>query len=728
MSNDKTMIDQAYEMANRYHKMGNIDRAEQLYKAVLERDSTHVDTLRGLSRIYFFNQNYQQVEKLLTCLIETEQVSAQDYYYLGMIKRLFGDHEAALECFYKSLEGDPNDIKSMVAVGKSLLDLSKISDSIEVFEKCLIIDSGNHDANYGLGRCYLELQEWDKSKIFLEISLKVNPEYAMTYCYLSYIELEQNHEDAAISYFNLALEKDAKCLAAYRGLATLYFKKDDYRGTLKNCHRYLKLDDKDGEIYRKMGLIYFRMGFNNAARRCFERARQYMDTPFLRMASVTCLPVFYDTWDDIYRVRQKLIDDLDNLLSQEIVLDKKMEICGTPFYLAYQGLDDKDIHVKIASWLSRVRCLENENDKKFQKPNGKIKLGILSSHLCDHTIGKLFYGLISLLPKDRFEITIFSLVDHPDTNIITNYIKSRVDHYCNVVEPIVDAVKVVEDAKCDILFYPDIGMDARSYTLALHRLAPIQCTTWGHPVTTGMETMDYFISSTDLDTEKGQDYYIEKLVRLNSSPAYYHRPKIPPMTKTRADFGFSDNDHIYVIPQSLQKMHPDFDPILNGILEGDPVGKIAILSGRYKAWNGILRRRLQKTIPQHLDRIIFLPQQKFADFCSLVKVSDVMLDPLHFGGGNTTYEGLFVGTPVVTLPSDFLKCRISYAICKAAGLDECIAYSPEEYVDVALRFGKDKDFRDRVKAKILDSHDLIYQDRRVVVEYINFFINAVNQL
>src|SRR5205814_6934306 len=97
--------------------------------------------------------------------------------------------------------------------------------------------------------------------------------------------------------------------------------------------------------------------------------------------------------------------------------------------------------------------------------------------------------------------------------------------------------QIVAQQRLDILHYTDIGMGERSYTLAATRLAPIQCVTWGHPMTTGLPSVDYFISSEDLDAPDAQDHYTEKLVRLGHMAVFYMRPARPVQLKPRDAFG-----------------------------------------------------------------------------------------------------------------------------------------------------------------------------------------------
>ena len=94
--------------------------------------------------------------------------------------------------------------------------------------------------------------------------------------------------------------------------------------------------------------------------------------------------------------------------------------------------------------------------------------------------------------------------------------------------------------------YPEIGMNAPTMQMAALRLAPVQCTAWGHPVTTGLPTIDYFLSSELMEAENAQDHYSEKLIRLPNIGVSYPKPYIPSLSKTRADYQLPEDAILYL--------------------------------------------------------------------------------------------------------------------------------------------------------------------------------------
>jgi predicted O-linked N-acetylglucosamine transferase (SPINDLY family) len=222
-----------------------------------------------------------------------------------------------------------------------------------------------------------------------------------------------------------------------------------------------------------------------------------------------------------------------------------------------------------------------------------------------------------------------------------------------------------------------------------------------------------------LEVEGAEEHYSEKLVRLKSHQlTFYYKPTLPFFSKCRRDFGLEDQDHLYLCPQALFKFHPDFDFVLAKILEYDQKGQIILPEGTHPNWTERLKNRFRQTIPATvIERILFIKRMTLGDYFNLIVLSDVMLDPFPFGGGNTSYEALAVGIPIVTLPTKFMRGRLTYACYRQMGMMDCVAENPPNYVEIALRLGTELSFREQIKAKILATHDLLYEDMNVVREF-----------
>ena len=152
----------------------------------------------------------------------------------------------------------------------------------------------------------------------------------------------------------------------------------------------------------------------------------------------------------------------------------------------------------------------------------------------------------------------------------------------------------IAEFQADVAFFPEVFMDPITYFLAFARLGSVQAVTWGHPVTTGVPNMDYFLSCNDAepaDSNDANEQYSETLVRLDGYPFSYPRPPVLKPAGARADFALPEDATVYFLAQNLFKIHPDMDAALRRFLDGDRKGRLILLEGHDPRWGQAVRER-----------------------------------------------------------------------------------------------------------------------------------------
>ena len=118
--------------------------------------------------------------------------------------------------------------------------------------------------------------------------------------------------------------------------------------------------------------------------------------------------------------------------------------------------------------------------------------------------------------------------------------------------------EILNDAP-HVLIYPGLLMDKISTQLAAQRLAPVQCISWGHPDTSGMQTLDYYLSSELMEPDDATEHYTERLIRLPNLSIYYEPIDIKPTAISRTELGLRSDAVVFWCGQSLYKYLPQYD-------------------------------------------------------------------------------------------------------------------------------------------------------------------------
>ena len=169
-------------------------------------------------------------------------------------------------------------------------------------------------------------------------------------------------------------------------------------------------------------------------------------------------------------------------------------------------------------------------------------------------------------------------------------------------------------------------------------------------------------------------------------------------------------------PQSLFKLHPDNDAVFGEILRRDPRGVLILLEGQSKYWAAALMARFSRTFPDAAKRVQFMRRLTLPGFLTLLRAADAVLDPLHWTGGNTTYEAFALGVPVVTWPGAFMRGRVTAAASRQIGVTDLIASTPEDYVDLAVRLAHDRAWRADLEKRLHEGRAGLFDDMGAVRE------------
>jgi predicted O-linked N-acetylglucosamine transferase (SPINDLY family) len=211
-------------------------------------------------------------------------------------------------------------------------------------------------------------------------------------------------------------------------------------------------------------------------------------------------------------------------------------------------------------------------------------------------------------------------------------------------------------------------------------------TGWGYATGTGLDAIDAFVADPVVVPPEEERFYAERVVHLpnvvcySPPPAPPAIPRLPALDNGYVTFG-SFNRAVKITPAVLEtwarvlRAVPGSRLVLKPTTESaterrrllDPLVALGIEPERIEVWGK----------SAHLEHI--------ASFGRI----DIQLDTFPHTGGVTTLDGLLMGVPCVTLLGERVAGRLSASFQTVLGLDDLIARTTDEYVEIAAALAGD---------------------------------------
>ncbi|TVP60716.1 MAG: O-linked N-acetylglucosamine transferase, SPINDLY family protein [Nodularia sp. (in: Bacteria)] len=519
---------------------------------------------------------------------------------------------------------------------------------------------------------------------------------------------------------------------------------------LSQCYRNLNLLDqyfftlKEGiNVYPSDPRLNFSLiidlrinGYNQEAIIRAENAYTLLpdDYTFSLLKYLT-VPTIYDHPEEITLYRQRYIQGLQDLI-QKTSLNTPQErnnaLTGigrlTNFYLSYQAQNDVDLQRQYGKLVHKIMAANFPqwvvplSSPQLQSQE-KIRIGYASHYLHSYSGTLWLTGWLRYCDHQKFEIYCYYTGNQADP--VTQKFKDYSNFFYHMPDNLPAVCEQIVADKLHILVYPEIGMDAPTMQMAGLRLAPVQCTAWGHPVTTGLPTIDYFLSSELMEAENAQEHYSEKLILLPNIGVSYPKPYIPQVIKTRSNYGLCDDDVIYLCCQAPFKYLPQYDFILAEIASRIPKAKFVFLRGT------VLKPRLQRAFAalglNSQDYCVHLNIPERLDYLMINLLSDVYLDTFTWSGGNTSLEAIACNLPIVTCPGEFMRGRHTDSFLKLLGVTDTIAKNEAEYIEIAVKLGIDPVWRCNISERISQRQNYLFDDQVCVAGLETFYQQVVDK-
>jgi predicted O-linked N-acetylglucosamine transferase (SPINDLY family) len=731
-------IAELIQTALQHHQAGRLAEAEAAYQDALHADPRNVDAQHFLGVIAFQRGALERAEKLISQAIAWHHANAPAHNNLGNVLLRLGRARDAVASYRQAIALQPayldahanlcttlaqlGELEEAAAayrgaltltpdapllhfyLGNVLSGLGRYPEAVASYRKALALHGDFPEACANLGNALRNLGRLDEAADACERALDFRPGFAAALCNLGVVRKDQGRADAAIDCFRKAIATDPGFARAHLNL----------------------------------GHTLVDAGGLEQALACFDKAAAL--EPELGEArwarAIAQLPAVYGADEAPARKRAAFARELEELdrWFTPARLAQGFDAVGTiqPFFLAYQEENNRELLERYGGLCARIMA-EWQRSRGVAAPSGRrasdlIRVGVVSHQFRHHSVwNAIVKGWFQKLDRKRFALDAFYLgADHDAETALA---RRAAASFTEGAGGLREWVEVIVRRQPDVLIYPEIGMNPLALRLAALRLAPLQAASWGHPETTGLPTIDCYLSAADFEPAQAQANYSERLVALPHLGCYY---EMTPSLGGRDPVGpLPHGVPLLVCPGTPQKYAPEHDAVLSAIAGRLGRCKLVFFAPRGDRAFAKLRQRLESAFARAGlrldDHAVFLSWLDPADFQALLKRADLFLDTIGFSGFNTAMQAIESGLPLVTREGRFMRGRLASGILKRMDLQELVAGSDDAYVDLAEKIVRQREYARDLRLRIAATRGALFADEAPIRALEAFLAEAVRR-
>src|SRR5690348_3030118 len=716
------------------HRAGRIGLAQSHYQRAAKLDPQNADAWHLLGVAALQSGNPALAAKHLRTCVKVRPAFAEAHNNLGVALRQCGKHDDAIAAFRQASAVRSGYIDAMFNLGIAFEAAEKPAEADRCYRQVLAWRADHADAATNLGNLLRRHGRLAEALPFAELAQRVAPDRAQTNGNLALLLSDLGRQAESVRFARAAVAQESEQVLWWKTLGVAQRLLHDIDNAIPSLRRALELDRGDAATALELALALNEGGETDAARKLFATTKPPPGfAERVRWLRALTLPSIYRDDAEVDAARAQFGDGLEALhaglkLDTPAAVHEAVHAAASvaPFHLHYQPRDNTALQCRFGDLVARVMAaaapeLAGPCDWTPRAHAGRLRVGIVASHLMQHTVSRYFTRLIEGLDRERFEVVVWHGGSEDD---VTRRIAANVSAFTQTQADALTLAREVRPARLDALVYPEIGMDPKHQALAALRLAPVQCALYGHPATSGAPNIDYFFSGAELEPPDADAHYRERLVRL---PGLGTQPLSPPAPGDGAWFDALAGDTPLVLClQNFIKLIPAFDATLARIAS-ETGARIGFFT-RNPPLMRVFRARIEAAFAtRHLDpakHLVFLPVQNHPDYLAGIARSPLVLDSPWFSGGGTSLDAFSVGTPVVAWEGAMARGRQTSAMLRMLEIPELIAMDEHDYVAKTVALIREPARREALRGTIGARQTRLFDDAAAVRAFADFLLSV----
>jgi protein O-GlcNAc transferase len=718
-------------------RQGRLDEAAGLYRQVLADSPDDFEATQLLGVVALQQGDFRAAQRLLRSALQMNPGDTAVMANLGTSHMRVGDYEVALQLFTSALDLEPDSAMWQANLGTLLHNMGRHRDAVAPLRKAHRSDPTSYAICMLLGASLVGVGETAEAVAFFDAATRSDPDNSQGWEQLALACNALGQHPEAADHARTALTLDPRSSTALGALGNALFEQGSFTEAVESYAQAVSCGSPSAELFAAFGSALVSNAQHDQAIEQFARAVA-LDSSRLTVhwaMTMAHLKPVYSSAADAEASRSAFaqsLADVETCYRRGEGFREPFSAVGIlqPFYLAYQPQQNRDLLRRYGTlcvdWMSSLPAIRDTAGARSgashrPRTGSKFRIGVVSSHIHQHSVWTaITRGWVYNIDPERFEIHLFKLDAWSDPE--TDRAKGIAADFDDQPKDLAGWIESIRDHDLDVIIYPEIGMHTLTLQLASLRLAPVQAAAWGHPETTGLPTMDLYLSAAAFEPPHGSENYVEELVRLPNLGVYVE-PLAPSVANPGlASLKLSSGDPLLLCPGTPFKYSPLYDAVWVGIaaqlrkktFRWRGGARLVFFRSRSAVMDRLFEHRLRSAFDaagvDFDTQVSIVPALERSRFFGLMRHSALMLDTVGFSGFNTALQAIECALPVLAFEGQFMRGRLASAIMRRLDMPELVAATTESYIEKALALAADAGLRKKLSAKIIERRDALFRD------------------
>ena len=728
-----TFVDAQSNLGNVLRQLGRVAESVAPLKRAFagQPKSTVIADLLGASRLD--TGDGRGAVAVFESIVKARPREAGGWTHLSIASQMAGNPKRALEAADAALALAPDDPRALGQRGRALAATGDTVGAHAAFAASARAAPTDAVLQHNFGVFLRERGDLEAAIAALRKTIELDPALTPAHEALVAALVDAGRADEAMRHGDGYAARHPDSAAALAMRASVHFAQGRIEEAAETYRRAVAAPGADATAWLGYGNALFAAGDAADAAKQFARALE-LDPQNARARFALAMSHLRTTYDDVAQMEasrrgfSRAVAELDAWFTPARAAAGASSVgIDQPFYLAYHPVDARALLQPYGKLVARLMATGVAPPRADASRAGaiapgarRLRVGIAAAQVRDHSVwNAITQGWVRHFDRDRVELTVFQLERQSDDETA----RARRDAARFVDSPVTLAgwTQAIADANLDVLIYPEIGMHPLTTRLAAMRLAPVQAAGWGHPLTTGLPTIDLFISAQAFEPQAGAGHYSERLVALPRLGVCLQPLQVDVVAPDFATLGLDPAEPLLLCPGTPFKYTPQADAALARIalrLQALGKGRLVFFASRRPEMSARIERRMRQSFAKagvDYDRTVaWIPTLNRGRFFGLMKRSTALLDTLGFSGFNNAVQALECDLPVVAFEGEFMRGRLASGPLRHLGLDELVATTPEAFADIAMRLVEEPAWHAHLEREIAQRRHALFHDQTPV--------------